>query len=244
VTSSVDGQGSGEEAKQPIEVFLLDDHEIVRRGVRDLLEAEPDIHVVGEAGTASSALARIPALRPDVAVLDVRLPDGDGVSVCREIRSRMPEVACLMLTSFGDDEALFDAIMAGAAGYVLKQIRGTDLVGAVRTVASGQSMLDPRAASQLMARLRDQSARHDPLAGLSAQERRILELIGEGLTNRQIGERMFLAEKTVKNYVSALFAKLGMERRTQAAAYAVRVFGDHPDGHGGETHLGTASPGY
>ncbi len=168
-----------------IGVFLLDDHEIVRRGVRDLLAAEPDITVVGEAGTAASALARIPALRPDVAVLDVRLPDGDGGSVCRDIRSTMPQVACLMLTSFGDDEALFDAIMAGAAGYVLKQIRGTDLVGAVRTV-----------------------------------------LIGEGLTNRQIGERMFLAEKTVKNYVSALFAKLGMERRTQAAAYAAKVFED------------------
>ena len=226
MTNPVSGSASADEAKKPIAVFLLDDHEIVRRGVRDLLEAEPDIQVVGEAGTASSALARIPALKPDVAVLDVRLPDGDGVSVCREIRSRMPEVACLMLTSFGDDEALFDAIMAGAAGYVLKQIRGTDLVGAVRTVASGQSMLDPRAASQLMARLRDQSVKRDPLAGLSAQERRILELIGEGLTNRQIGERMFLAEKTVKNYVSALFAKLGMERRTQAAAYAVRVFDD------------------
>ena len=153
MTSPVSGVGSSDEARPPIAVFLLDDHEIVRRGVRDLLEAEPDITVVGEAGTASSALARIPALKPDVAVLDVRLPDGDGVSVCREIRSRMPEVACLMLTSFGDDEALFDAIMAGAAGYVLKQIRGTDLVGAVRTVASGQSMLDPRAASQLMARL-------------------------------------------------------------------------------------------
>jgi len=231
VTSPVSGAGSSDEARPPIAVFLLDDHEIVRRGVRDLLEAEPDITVVGEAGTASSALARIPALKPDVAVLDVRLPDGDGVSVCREIRSRMPEVACLMLTSFGDDEALFDAIMAGAAGYVLKQIRGTDLVGAVRTVASGQSMLDPRAASQLMARLRDQSAKRDPLAGLSGQERRILELIGEGLTNRQIGERMFLAEKTVKNYVSALFAKLGMERRTQAAAYAVRVFDDQHDEH-------------
>jgi DNA-binding NarL/FixJ family response regulator len=231
VTSPLSGAGSGEAARPPIAVFLLDDHEIVRRGVRDLLEAEPDITVVGEAGTASSALARIPALKPDVAVLDVRLPDGDGVSVCREIRSRMPEVACLMLTSFGDDEALFDAIMAGAAGYVLKQIRGTDLVGAVRTVASGQSMLDPRAASQLMARLRDQSAKRDPLAGLSGQERKILELIGEGLTNRQIGEHMFLAEKTVKNYVSALFAKLGMERRTQAAAYAVRVFDDHHDEH-------------
>ncbi len=188
---------------QVIKVFLLDDHEIVRRGVKDLLEAESDITVIGEAGTAASALARIPALRPDVAVLDVRLPDGDGVSVCRDIRSRIPEVACLMLTSFGDDEALFDAIMAGAAGYVLKQIRGTDLVGAVRTVAGGQSLLDPEAASRVMARMRDASRRS---------------------TNRQIGERLFLAEKTVKNYVSALFAKLGMERRTQAAAYAARIF--------------------
>ncbi|HTX82142.1 MAG TPA: response regulator transcription factor [Streptosporangiaceae bacterium] len=217
----------GAQGKSGIKVFLLDDHEIVRRGVKDMLEAEPDITVVGEAGTAESALARIPALRPDVAVLDVRLPDGDGVSVCREIRSRMPEIACLMLTSFGDDEALFDAIMAGAAGYVLKQIRGTDLVGAVRTVASGESMLDPEAASKVMARMRDQATRKDPLAGLTNQERKILELIGEGLTNRQIGERMYLAEKTVKNYVSALFAKLGMERRTQAAAYASRIFDQH-----------------
>jgi DNA-binding NarL/FixJ family response regulator len=241
VTNPANGSASGDEAAKPIAVFLLDDHEVVRRGVRDLLESEPDIEVIGEAGTAASALARIPALRPDVAILDVRLPDGDGVSVCREIRSKMPEVACLMLTSFGDDEALFDAIMAGAAGYVLKQIRGTDLVGAVRTVASGQSMLDPRAASQLMARLRDTSVKRDPLAGLSGQERRILELIGEGLTNRQIGERMFLAEKTVKNYVSALFAKLGMERRTQAAAYAVRVFDDARDQRnagGGERYSG------
>ncbi len=216
------------QAKAAIKVFLLDDHEIVRRGVKDMLEAEPGITVIGEAGTAASALARIPALRPDVAVLDVRLPDGDGVSVCREIRSMMPEVACLMLTSFGDDEALFDAIMAGAAGYVLKQIRGTDLVGAVRTVASGESMLDPEAASKVMARMREQATKADPLAGLTAQERRILELIGEGLTNRQIGEQMFLAEKTVKNYVSSLFAKLGMERRTQAAAFASRVF-EHDD---------------
>jgi two-component system, NarL family, response regulator DevR len=216
----------GERASsRPIGVFLLDDYEIVRKGVRDLLEVHPDIRVVGEAGTASSALALIPAVRPDVAVLDLRLPDGDGVSVCREIRSSMPEVACLILTSFGDEEALFDAVMAGAAGYVLKQIRGSDLVGAIRTVASGESMLDPRAAGQLMARLR--RPKRDPLAGLSPQERRILELIGEGLTNRQIGERMCLAEKTVKNYVSALFAKLGMERRTQAAVYAAHVFGDH-----------------
>src|SRR6266516_2522119 len=197
-----------------IAVFLLDDHEIVRRGVRDLLEAEPDITVIGEAGTAESALARIPALKPDVAVLDVRLPDGNGVTVCREIRSKM----------------------AGAAGYVLKQIRGTDLVGAVRTIASGRSLLDPEAAARVMRRMREQAQRSDPLSGLTDQERRILELIGEGLTNRQIGERMFLAEKTVKNYVSALFAKLGMERRTQAAAYATRVFGDQHDEH--ESHYG------
>ena len=226
------GQAHGDAgaAARPIAVFLLDDHEVVRRGVRDLLEAEPDIKVIGEAGTATSALARIPALRPDVAVLDVRLPDGDGVTVCREIRSRVPAVACLMLTSFSDDDALLDAIMAGAAGFVLKQIRGTDLVGAVRTVASGQSTLDPRAASQVMARLRDRRHKPDPLAGLTPQERRILALIGEGLTNRQIGERLFLAEKTVKNYVSVLFAKLGMERRTQAAAYAARVFDESATG--------------
>jgi DNA-binding NarL/FixJ family response regulator len=218
-------------ARPRISVFLLDDHEIVRRGVKELLETEPDIVVVGEAGTAESALAPIQALQPDVAVLDVRLPDGDGVSVCREIRSKMPEVACLMLTSFGDDEALFDAIMAGAAGYVLKQIRGTDLVGAVRALAAGESMLDPEAASRVMKRMRDQAVHSDPLNGLTTQERRILELIGEGLTNRQIGERMFLAEKTVKNYVSALFAKLGMQRRTQAAAYAARVFDDQEKAH-------------
>ncbi len=216
----MDEAGSG----TTIRVFLLDDHEIVRMGVRDLLEAEPGITVIGEAGTAASALARIPALKPDVAILDIRLPDGDGVSVCRDIRSKMPQLACLMLTSFSDDEALFDAIMAGAAGYVLKQIRGTDLVGAVRTIASGQSLLDPEAASRVMRRMRDQATASDPLAGLTDQERRILALIGEGLTNRQIGDRLFLAEKTVKNYVSALFAKLGMQRRAQAAAYATRVF--------------------
>jgi DNA-binding NarL/FixJ family response regulator len=202
-----------------VKVFLLDDHEIVRRGVKDMLEAEGDIKVIGEAGTASSALARIPALRPDVAVLDVRLPDGDGVTVCREIRSKMPEVACLMLTSFADDDALMDAVMAGAAGYVLKQIRGTDLVGAVRTVATGQSMLDPRAAGQLMARLRGQTAKHDPLAGLTPQEKRILELIGEGMTNRQIGEHLFLAEKTVKNHVRRIYSKLGVGSRPAAIAY-------------------------
>jgi DNA-binding NarL/FixJ family response regulator len=217
-------------ASSPIKVFLLDDHEIVRQGVRDLLEVQPDIRVIGEAGTAASALARIPALRPDVAILDVRLPDGDGVSVCRDVRSQMPEVACLMLTSVDDDEALFNAIMAGAAGFVMKDIRGTDLVGAVRTVAAGQSMLDPTAASHLMTRLRDAATKRDPLEGLTKQERRLLELIGEGLTNRQIGERMFLAEKTVKNYASVLFQKLGMERRAQAAVYAARIFGEQ--GHG------------
>lgn len=209
-----------------IKVFLLDDHEIVRRGVRDMLEAEPDITVIGEAGTAASAVARVPALRPDVAVLDVRLPDGDGVTVCREIRSKMPEIACLMLTSFSDDEALMDAVMAGASGFVLKQIRGSDLVGAVRTIASGKSLLDSKATEQLMSRLRGAPGKKDPLEGLTPQERRILELIGDGLTNRQIGERMFLAEKTVKNYISSLFSKLGMERRTQAAAYAAKLSSD------------------
>ena len=212
-----------ESAAREIRVFLLDDHEVVRRGVADLLGAEPDLVVVGEAGTAAEALSRVPAARPDVAVLDVRLPDGDGVTVCRELRSRMPELRCLMLTSFADDDALFDAIMAGAAGYVLKQIRGTDLVGAVRTVASGQSLLDPRTTARVLDRMRDSVGRKDPLAGLSEQERVVLDLIGEGLTNREIGERMFLAEKTVKNYVSHLLAKLGMQRRTQAAILATQI---------------------
>ncbi|GAA2437657.1 response regulator transcription factor [Actinomadura vinacea] len=193
-----------------------------------LLSAEDDIEIVGEAGTAGQALARIPAVRPHVAVLDVRLPDGDGVTVCREIRSAIPEVACLMLTSFDDETALFDAVMAGAAGYVLKQIHGSDLVGAVRTVASGQSLLDPRSTARMLRRIRERQERKDPLKALTGQERQILELIGEGLTNRQIGERMFLAEKTVKNYVSHLFAKLGMSRRTQAAAYAAQLKSETP----------------
>ncbi|WP_431917139.1 response regulator transcription factor [Nonomuraea jabiensis] len=209
-----------------IRVFLVDDHEVVRRGVAALLESEDDIEVVGEAGTAESAIARIAALKPDVAVLDVRLPDGTGVDVCREVRSRVPGVTCLMLTSFGDDDALFGAVMAGAAGYVLKQIHGSDLVGAVRTVASGQSLLDPQTTAAMLQRLRDQAAKKDPLAALSDQERHILDLIGEGLTNRQIGEQLFLAEKTVKNYVSNLLAKLNMQRRTQAAALAARLRDD------------------
>ncbi|MGW1591708.1 response regulator [Streptomyces sp. NPDC002386] len=217
-------QGPGD----PIRVFLMDDHEVVRRGVRDLLNDEPDIEVVGEAGTAEQALVRVPALRPRVAVLDVRLPDGDGVSVCRELRSRMPELACLMLTSFDDEEALLDAIMAGASGYVLKQIRGSDLVSAVRTVARGQSLLDPSATARLMARLRgDQEPEEEPdeLPGLTDREREILALIGEGLTNRQIGQRLYLAEKTVKNHISRLLAKLGVERRVQAAVIATQVTG-------------------
>jgi DNA-binding NarL/FixJ family response regulator len=213
--------------QQPIRVFLLDDHEVVRRGVRDLLDAEPDIEVVGEAGSAEQALARGPALRPDVAVLDVRLPDGDGITVCRELRSRMSEVACLMLTSFDDDDALLDAIMAGAAGYVLKEIKGSDLVSAVRTVASGQSMLDPATTTRLMSSLRGEGSRQrsEPgaLSGLSAREREILDLIGEGLTNGQIGKRLYLSEKTVKNNISRLLAKLGVERRIQAAVLATQA---------------------
>ena len=206
-----------------IRIFLLDDHEVVRRGLRGLLEAEEDLEVTGEASTAEEALRRIPATRPDVAVLDVRLPDGSGVEVCREIRDNHPEINCLMLTSFADDEALFSAIMAGAAGYVLKQIRGNDLVDAVRRVAKGESLLDPSVTKQVLERLRAPSAEEDELSGLSPQERKILELIGEGYTNRQIAETIHLAEKTVKNYVSNLLAKLGMARRTEAAAYAARV---------------------
>ncbi|MFI6764795.1 response regulator [Streptomyces sp. NPDC050355] len=212
--------------QRPIRVFLVDDHEVVRRGVQDLLDAESDIEVVGDAGTAGHALARGPALRPDVAVLDVRLPDGDGVSVCRELRSSMPGLACLILTSFDDDDALLDSIMAGAAGYVLKEIKGADLVAAVRTVASGRSMLDPATTARLMRRLRgeEDEARpeEDALSGLSPREREILDLIGEGLTNRQIGARLYLSEKTIKNHISRMLSKLGVERRIQAAMLATR----------------------
>jgi DNA-binding NarL/FixJ family response regulator len=203
-------------------VFLLDDHEVVRRGLRELLEAEGDLTVVGEADTAEIAYGRIPATSPDVAVLDVRLPDGNGVEVCREIRSKHPEIACLMLTSYADDEALFSAIMAGAAGFVLKQVRGSDLIDAVRRVAAGESLLDPAVTAQVLARIRAKPE-DDELAGLTPQEQRILELIGEGMTNREIGEQLFLAEKTVKNYVSNLLAKMGMSRRTEVAAYAARL---------------------
>ncbi|WP_405604169.1 response regulator transcription factor [Streptomyces sp. NBC_01410] len=214
-------------AEDPVRVFLVDDHEVVRRGLTDLLDAEPDITVVGDAGSVEQALARGPALRPNVAVLDVRLPDGDGIGVCRELRSRMPELACLMLTSFDDEDALLDAIMAGAAGYVLKQIKGSDLVAAVRTVASGQSMLDPATTARLMSSLRAEPAGTEAvapaLAALSPRERDILALIGEGLTNRQIGKRLYLSEKTVKNHISRLLAKLGVQRRVQAAVLATQL---------------------
>jgi DNA-binding NarL/FixJ family response regulator len=217
--------------QNPIRVFLMDDHEVVRRGLTDLLDSEPDISVVGDAGSVEHALVRGPALRPDVAVLDVRLPDGDGISVCRELRSQMPELSCLMLTSFDDEEALLDAIMAGAAGYVLKQIKGSDLVSAVRTVASGQSMLDPTTTARLMRKLRADPAEEPTLspelASLSPRERDILALIGDGLTNREIGQKLYLSEKTVKNHISRLLAKLGVQRRVQAAVLANHL--EHPD---------------
>jgi DNA-binding NarL/FixJ family response regulator len=227
VNESSDGEPGG--GPRRISVFLVDDHEILRRGVRDLLTAEPDIDVIGEAGTALSALQRMPGLRPDVALLDVRLPDGDGISVCREIRSTLPATACLMLTSYGDDQALLGAIMAGAAGYVQKQTAGSDLVSAVRTVAAGGSTLDAEATRRVMARLREQAAGVDPLSALTDQEKKVLELIGEGLTNRQIAERMFLSEKTAKNYVSSVLGKLGLQRRAQAAAFVTRLAGGQGD---------------
>ena len=206
-----------------IRVYLVDDHEVVRRGLRELLEREDDIEVVGESGEAGEAQRRIPALRPDVAVLDARLPDGSGIDVCREIRSRDPQIKALILTSFDDDEALFAAIMAGAAGYVLKEVRGSDLVDGIRRVAGGQSLLDPAVTEQVLRRLRSGPQEDPRLAALTSQEKRILGLIADGRSNRQIAEEMFLAEKTVKNYVSSILAKLGMERRTQAAVFAAKL---------------------
>ena len=209
----------------PIRVFLLDDHEIVRRGLRELLE-DAGMEVVGESGLAQEATRRIPALKPDVAILDARLPDGSGIDVCRDIRSVDPNIKALILTSYDDDEGLFAAIMAGAAGYVLKQVRGPDLLDSIRRVASGQSTLDPAVTQQVLDRLRRGPEEDPALAPLSSQERKILALIGDGLTNRQIAEEMFLAEKTIKNYVSALLGKLGLERRTQAAVFATRHLPD------------------
>ena len=214
--------------ERPVTVFLLDDHDVVRRGLRDLLETD-GLVVVGEAATAADAIGRIHALDPDVAVLDVRLPDGDGVSVCREVRSIHPRTACLMLTSYADDEALFDAIMAGAAGYVLKQIRENDLVDAIRKVAAGKSLLDPTVTARVLERLRRGPEVDERLALLTEQERRVLELMAEGLTNRAIGERLHLAEKTVKNYVTSVLSKMGVTRRTEAAVYAVRHLNQKPN---------------
>ncbi len=212
----------------PIRVFLLDDHEIVRQGLRTLLESDGDIEVVGESGLASEATARIPALRVDVAVLDARLPDGSGIEVCRLVRAVDPAIRALILTSYDDDEALFASIMAGASGYILKEVNAQDLLGAVRHVAAGHSLIDPLLIERVLDRVRNGPETAPELANLTEQELRLLELIAEGLTNRQIGERMFLAEKTVKNYVSTLLGKLGLERRTQAAVLASRLLSDKP----------------
>jgi two-component system response regulator DevR len=210
-------------AERPIRVFLLDDHEVVRRGIKNLLEDEGDIVVVGESGLAEEATARIPALRPHVAILDGKLPDGSGIDVCRDVRSVDPSIAVLILTSFDDDDALFSAIMAGAAGYVLKQVRGSDLVETVRQVAAGRSMLDPAVTTQVLERVRNGPRTDSTLDRLAPHEQRILDLIGEGLTNRQIATSLGLTEKTVKNYVSSLLAKLGVESRTQAAIFVTRA---------------------
>ena len=216
------------ESSTPIRVFLLDDHEVVRQGLRTLLEFDGDIEVVGESGLASEAVSRIPALRPHVAVLDARLPDGSGIEVCRLVRAVDPTIKGLILTSYDDDEALFAAIMAGASGYILKEVTGQDLLGAVRHVAAGHSLIDPLLLERVLDRVRNGPETAPELANLTEQEVRLLELIAEGLTNRQIGERMYLAEKTVKNYVSTLLGKLGLERRTQAAVLASRLLSDKP----------------
>ena len=206
-----------------VRVFLVDDHEVVRRGLVDLLGSDPELEVVGEAGSVGEAMVKIPAVAPDVAVLDVRLPDGNGIELCRDLLSELPDLRCLMLTSYTSDEAMLDAILAGASGFVVKDIKGMALAQAIKDVGAGKSLLDNRAAAALMAKLRGAAERKDPLSGLSDQERRLLGLLGEGLTNKQIAARMFLAEKTVKNYVSRLLAKLGMERRTQAAVFASKL---------------------
>jgi DNA-binding NarL/FixJ family response regulator len=209
-------------------VYLLDDHEVVRRGIADLLSVSGDIEIVGESGSAVEAVHRIPALRPDVMVLDARLPDGNGIDVCRDVRAIDPTINGLILTSYEDDEALFAAIMAGAAGYVLKQVRGTDLVDAVQRVAAGQSLLDPAVTARVLERIRSGGAQPDELKVLTDQERRILEYVAQGLTNHEIAQKMFLADKTVKNYVSSMLAKLGLERRTQAAVLATKLLAEHP----------------
>lgn len=215
-----------------VKVFLVDDHEVVRRGLIDLLGADPDLNVVGEAGSVAEAMVRIPAARPDVAVLDVRLPDGNGIELCRDLLSRTSDLRCLILTSYTSDEAMLDAILAGASGYVVKDIKGMELARAIREVGTGRSLLDNRAAAALIAKLQGATEESDPLSGLTDQEHTLLSLLSEGLTNKQIADRMFLAEKTVKNYVSRLLAKLGMERRTQAAVFATQLKRSRPPGDG------------
>jgi DNA-binding NarL/FixJ family response regulator len=212
-----------------VRVLLVDDHEIVRRGIADLIANAPDLEVVGEASGVAEALARAPQVDADVAVLDVRMPDGNGIELCRDLKSLLPDLNCLMLTSYADDDALFDAIMAGASGFVLKQVLGLDLITAIRTVGAGGSLLDPRTTAALMNRIRRERADQNPLNQLSEQERAVFDLIGEGMTNRQIGERLFLAEKTIKNYVSHLLNKLGMQRRTQAAVLAAELRSRRPE---------------
>jgi two-component system response regulator DevR len=211
------------ETQQPIRIFLLDDHEIVRRGIAELLDAVAGFEVVGEAGTAQQALNRVLAVRPDVAVLDARLPDGSGIDVCRQIRSALPDTYCLILTSYDDQDAVLASVLAGASGYVLKEVRTSGLVDAIRQAAQGRSLIDPSVIAQVMERVRAGNTTDSRLAALTPREREVLDLIADGLTNRQIGERMYLAEKTVKNYVSSLLSKLGMERRTQAAVFGAEV---------------------
>jgi two-component system response regulator DevR len=219
----MEGTSQVTETEQQVRIFLLDDHEVVRRGIAELLGAVPGFEIVGEAGTVEQALARVLAVKPDVAVLDARLPDGSGIDVCREIRSALPETYCLILTSYDDQDAVLSSVLAGASGYVLKEVRTSGLVDAIRQVAMGRSLIDPAVIAQVMDRVRDGSPTDSRLASLTQREREVLDLIAEGLTNRQIGERMFLAEKTVKNYVSSLLGKLGMERRTQAAVFGAEV---------------------
>jgi DNA-binding NarL/FixJ family response regulator len=218
-------EDSTRHSTQVITVFLVDDHELVRRGVAELIDDEPDLSVVGQASSVAEAIARVPALRPDVAVLDVRLPDGNGVELCRDLRAAVPGLRCLMLTSFTDEDSMVDAVLAGAEGYVIKDVKGLQLVDAIRRVGAGETLLDGRAVAALVAELRAKTGKPGPLAGLSEQELVLLDLLGESLTNRQIAERMFLAEKTVKNYVSRLLAKLGLERRSQAAVLVTGIHG-------------------
>jgi two-component system response regulator DevR len=215
------------ESVDTIRIFLLDDHEVVRRGIAELLDAVPGFAVVGEAGTVAETLPRVVAVRPDVALLDARLPDGSGIDVCREIRSALPSTYCLILTSYDDRDAVLAAVLAGASGYVLKEVRTAGLVDAIRQVAMGRSLIDPALIAQVMARVKEGSPSDARLASLTDREREVLDYIADGLTNRQIGERMFLAEKTIKNYVSSLLGKLGMERRTQAAVFGAEARKEH-----------------